>query len=132
MLALARGIRVDQAFDRMPILADALEEAGCDDPVILDHCRVCESHVMGCWTIRVVLDFVSQPPPLPPPPQKPTRLGRILDGMQEEMRVILIEPDVRAYGPDAPGRAIARVGCVVIVMSVFVAILVLMALGGVR
>jgi hypothetical protein len=36
---LARGIEAEDAFDRLPILGDALEEAGCTDPLILDHCR---------------------------------------------------------------------------------------------
>jgi hypothetical protein len=49
--ALAHGIRTDEAFDRMPILADALEEAGCDDLVLLNHCRHCERHVAGCWVL---------------------------------------------------------------------------------
>src|SRR5262245_58706090 len=44
---LAVGIYADRAFDRMPILADALEEAGCADPDILDHCRGDGSHVRG-------------------------------------------------------------------------------------
>src|SRR5262249_34443376 len=39
VLALARGIHEGRAFDRMPILADALEDAGCDDDSILEHCR---------------------------------------------------------------------------------------------
>ena len=39
VVALARGIRVDRAFDRLPILADALEEAGCSDETVLRHCR---------------------------------------------------------------------------------------------
>jgi hypothetical protein len=36
---LAWGIRKDGAFDRLPILADALEEAGCADSAVLGHCR---------------------------------------------------------------------------------------------
>ena len=52
--ALARGIRTDEAFDRMPILADALEDAGCDDPLLLNHCRHCEAHEPDCWALRVI------------------------------------------------------------------------------
>lgn len=53
--ALAHGIRTDGAFDRMPILADALEEAGCDDPRVLNHCRFCERHRPDCWVIEQIV-----------------------------------------------------------------------------
>ena len=36
---LAGGIYEDKAFDRMPILADALQDAGCDNEDVLNHCR---------------------------------------------------------------------------------------------
>jgi hypothetical protein len=52
---LARGIEIDRAFDRMPILADALEEAGCDSPQVLQHCRHVSVHVLGCWVLDGVL-----------------------------------------------------------------------------
>ena len=56
-LALARGIYEKKAFDRMPILADALQDAGCDNPDILDHCRDAnQPHVRGCWVVDLVLD----------------------------------------------------------------------------
>jgi hypothetical protein len=53
--ALAAGIYTDQAFDRLPILADALEEAGCDHADILNHCRGPGPHVKGCWVVDLVL-----------------------------------------------------------------------------
>jgi hypothetical protein len=53
--ALARGIYEDRAFDHMPILADALEEASCQDADILDHCRLANRHVRGCWVIDMLL-----------------------------------------------------------------------------
>lgn len=53
--ALAHGIRADAAFDRMPILADALEEAGCDDLRVLNHCRFCQHHRLDCWVIETIL-----------------------------------------------------------------------------
>lgn len=55
VLALARGVYVDRAFDRLPILADALEEAGCSDPELLAHCRSSGPHALGCWVLDLVL-----------------------------------------------------------------------------
>ncbi len=52
---LAHGIYDEKAFDRMPILADALEEARCDNKDILDHCRSDSPHVKGCWVVDLVL-----------------------------------------------------------------------------
>jgi hypothetical protein len=54
-VALARAIYADRAFDRLPILADALEEAGCDNPDVLDHCRDDGPHARGCWVADMVL-----------------------------------------------------------------------------
>jgi hypothetical protein len=56
VLLLANGIYEDKAFDRMPILADALQDAGCDNPDILEHCRnPNQTHVRGCWVLDLVL-----------------------------------------------------------------------------
>ncbi len=44
-----------RGFDRMPILADALEDAGCDAPDVLAHCRGDGPHVRGCWVVDLVL-----------------------------------------------------------------------------
>jgi len=53
---LARGIYNDRAFDRLPILADALEEAGCDHADVLTHCREPNGvHARGCWVVDGVL-----------------------------------------------------------------------------
>ena len=50
------GVVYDQgAFDRLPILADALEDAGCTDRAILDHCRGPGPHVRGCWVVDLIL-----------------------------------------------------------------------------
>ena len=51
---LALGISADRAFDRLPILADALEEAGCNVPSMLAHCRDAGLHVRGCWVIDLL------------------------------------------------------------------------------
>jgi hypothetical protein len=53
---LAQGIYDDPAFDQLPILADALEEAGCDNAEILAHCRSEGPHVRGCWVVDQLLD----------------------------------------------------------------------------
>jgi len=55
VLALSRGIATENAFDRLPILADALEEAGCDNAAMLQHLRYCEHHRVECWALRRVL-----------------------------------------------------------------------------
>jgi hypothetical protein len=52
---LAQAIYDDQAFSQLPILADALEEAGCTDAEILDHCRHPGEHVRGCWLLDLIL-----------------------------------------------------------------------------
>jgi hypothetical protein len=54
-VALAQSIYDDRAFDRLPILADALEDAGCDNADILNHCRQPGDHVRGCWVVDLVL-----------------------------------------------------------------------------
>jgi hypothetical protein len=52
---LAGGIEADHAFDRMPMLADALEEAGCEDAGLLLHCRGEGPHARGCWVVDAIL-----------------------------------------------------------------------------
>jgi hypothetical protein len=55
VIALASGIYTERAFDRLPILADALQDAGCDNADILDHCRGSGPHVRGCWVVDLLL-----------------------------------------------------------------------------
>jgi hypothetical protein len=55
VMSLATAIYADRAFDRLPILADALEDAGCDHADILNHCRGPGPHVLGCWPLDLVL-----------------------------------------------------------------------------
>jgi hypothetical protein len=52
---LARAIYEDRAFDRLPLLADALEDAGCTDAAVLSHCRSPGPHVRGCWVVDLLL-----------------------------------------------------------------------------
>ncbi len=63
VLLLAESIYADRAFDRLPILADALQEAGCDHADILAHCRGEGPHVRGCWVVDLVLGKDSQTTP---------------------------------------------------------------------
>jgi hypothetical protein len=52
---LAEGIYVEHAFGNMPILHDALLDAGCTDEALLMHCRNPEGHVRGCWALDLIL-----------------------------------------------------------------------------
>lgn len=52
---IAKAIYDGRAFDRMPILADALEESGCTNADILAHCRQPSEHVRGCWVVDLLL-----------------------------------------------------------------------------
>jgi hypothetical protein len=54
-VGLARTMYESRDFTAMPILADALEEAGCDELSVLAHCRGDGSHVRGCWVVDLVL-----------------------------------------------------------------------------
>src|SRR5205823_5559696 len=53
---LARSIYEDRSFECMPILGDALEEAGCTDVEVLAHCRADTKHARGCWVLDLVLE----------------------------------------------------------------------------
>jgi hypothetical protein len=54
-VSLARMMYDARDFSAMPILADALQDAGCDNEDILDHCRGPGPHVQGCWVVDLVL-----------------------------------------------------------------------------
>ncbi|OWK38869.1 hypothetical protein [Fimbriiglobus ruber] len=102
---LARTIYADRAWDRMPILADALLDADCDEEAILRHCRGTEAHTpdgpahgRGCWVLDLILEHepaffaappikVEEKPPLPRRPGPPTPGGgwaRLLDALQDD------------------------------------------------
>jgi hypothetical protein len=55
VLSLARQMYDLRDFSAMPILADALQDAGCDNDDVLDHCRGPGPHVRGCWVVDLVL-----------------------------------------------------------------------------
>jgi hypothetical protein len=54
---LARTIYDERAFDRLPILADALQDAGGDNADLIEHCRLGGEHVRGCWVVDRLLDL---------------------------------------------------------------------------
>ncbi len=55
LVSMARQMYESRDFTDMPILADALEEVGCDNPDILAHCRSGGEHARGCWVIDALL-----------------------------------------------------------------------------
>jgi hypothetical protein len=55
LVSIARQMYDGRDFSDMPVLADALEEAGCTDADILAHCRGRWPHVRGCWVVDLLL-----------------------------------------------------------------------------
>jgi hypothetical protein len=52
---LAQAAYDHRAFGRLPLLSDALEDAGCTDHDLLRHLRGLGPHVRGCWAVDLVL-----------------------------------------------------------------------------
>lgn len=57
-VALARSMYEARDFTAMPFLADALQDAGCDNQLVLAHCRAARGHARGCWVCDAVLGTV--------------------------------------------------------------------------
>ena len=55
VVELAQAIYDHRAFERLPMLANVLEQVGCQDATILGHCRHPGPHVRGCWAIDCLL-----------------------------------------------------------------------------
>jgi serine/threonine protein kinase len=55
VVRMARAINEEGRFDDLPVLADALEDAGCSDEAILTHCRKQGPHVRGCWVVDLLV-----------------------------------------------------------------------------
>lgn len=55
VVSLATAIYEERAFNRLPILSDALEDAGCTHADILNHCREPGEHARGCWLLDLIL-----------------------------------------------------------------------------
>jgi hypothetical protein len=52
---MARLMYGQRKFAELPIVADALEDAGCDNAEVLEHCRSGAEHVRGCWVVDLLL-----------------------------------------------------------------------------
>jgi hypothetical protein len=55
VVKVAQAIHRRDRFGDLPILGDALEEAGCTSEVILGHCRLNKVHARGCWVVEALL-----------------------------------------------------------------------------
>jgi hypothetical protein len=55
LVSMGQRMYDSRDFSDMPVLADALEEAGCQDQDILGHCRSGGEHVRGCWVVDLLL-----------------------------------------------------------------------------
>jgi hypothetical protein len=56
VVRMARAVCEDRRYQDLPVLADALEDAGCTDTVLLDHCRGPGPHARGCWLLDLLLN----------------------------------------------------------------------------
>lgn len=56
VLGIAQTIYQKKQFEDMPVLGDALEDAGCDQEEALSHCREGDHHARGCWLLDLLLD----------------------------------------------------------------------------
>ena len=54
-LILAKLMYESRDFSLMPILADAIQDVGCEQEEILSHCQGGGPHVRGCWVVDLVL-----------------------------------------------------------------------------
>ncbi len=57
--ALASAIYNQNTFDRLAELGSALENVGCREQSVLDHCRIPGRHVRGCWVVDLVLGHLT-------------------------------------------------------------------------
>jgi hypothetical protein len=53
---VAKAIYEDYRFEELPVLGDALEEAGCRNQDLLGHCRQPAQHTRGCWVVDLLLN----------------------------------------------------------------------------
>ncbi len=91
VVTMARSIYEENDFPSLPILADALEEAGCTDPVLLAHCRAAGPHVRGSWVLDLLASDDFRPRAIP----KPDPWSRL----SQEQRLWLIKMQSEALFP---------------------------------
>lgn len=60
VVGLARQMYSSDDFSALPVLADAFQDAGCEDAAILSHCRGNTPHVRGCWLVDEILKLRSE------------------------------------------------------------------------
>ena len=53
--AIATTMYDTRDFSTMPIMADALQDAGCEEEQVLTHCRANKPHARGCWVVDAIL-----------------------------------------------------------------------------
>jgi hypothetical protein len=63
VLGLANKAYDERKYDLLPVLADAMEEAGCQNLEFLIHLRSEGRHVRGCWALDAILGKTSLTPP---------------------------------------------------------------------
>src|SRR5262245_35795221 len=126
ILGLARGIYRDRAFDRMPVLSDALMDAGCANKEIIAHCRAKTTHHRGCWVLDLILDghwdevWSDAKPEAKPKTEKPPAAPRgspfklapavqrgLLETMQSGAQWSVAESIARAYAEQQKSRKTA-------------------------
>ena len=90
---IAKAIFAERAFDRLPILADALLDADCDEEQVLRHCRGTEiglkepvQHIRGCWVVELALGRWSPVPP-PAPGAKPRKRRELPDDFELDLKL---------------------------------------------
>jgi predicted dehydrogenase len=112
VINIAQAIHDERAFDRMPVLADALEEAGCREEAILRHCRLesyCDvrevgnakvwnggfmtPHVRGCHVIDLVIGVLGKPDRIH---AYPRHSGKQADSLLDNMLAVLEYPKATA------------------------------------
>src|SRR5262245_39087897 len=62
VMDFADDIYAERAFDRMPLLADALEASGCTNAELIEHCRLGREHARGCWVVDLLLGKEAEAP----------------------------------------------------------------------
>ncbi len=106
---LARTVRTEKKFDLLPLLADALEDAGCSDAELLAHLRSPGPHVAGCWAVDLLT------PDEYPPRRSLEETWKLLKKRGFDMPLTrdkkpFVPPKMPAYDDDELGFSFFRTG----------------------